>query len=217
MAAARALAVIPAPVSGAGLTLYELEEQLAALVETQAGGIPPELEQQFLTELEATLKSTADKRDRVGQFLNHLEAQKQFADAEIRRLEERRARLAAALERLEAYVIRVIQGLGMEKGKYRKLEGNTITLRIQRCPDSVEVADAAAVPLDYQKAEVTLPAALWEPILDQLDFDFRVQVNAAIRKIELDVSKTAIKAAIDAGAEVPGARLVKDKYTLRRS
>jgi hypothetical protein len=49
--------------------------------------------------------------------------------------------------RMESYVARVIESLGLDaKGKRKKLEGNTITLALHGCDKRAEVTDEAAVP-----------------------------------------------------------------------
>src|SRR5450756_2892856 len=68
--------------------LYDLEAHLAALVDTEEM-VPPELEEQFALELDNTLAATVEKRDRVGQFMAHLESQVAFAHAAVARLKTR--------------------------------------------------------------------------------------------------------------------------------
>src|ERR1039457_5569201 len=77
-----------AEVLPAARTLYDIEAHLAALVDTEEL-VPEELEQEYAVELQATLLATADKRDRVGHFLSHLESQVAFAHAEVARLKAR--------------------------------------------------------------------------------------------------------------------------------
>lgn len=214
-AASNRLAVVNKPAS-TGMTLYEMEDQLVAMSDT-VEGVPLELEEQFLTEFAALLQSTADKRDRVGQFIGHLEAQVVFAEKEIKRLQERKRLLQAALDRIQDYVVMVIQHLGTDpKGKYKKLEGNSVVLSVRKCPESVEILDETQIPLDYATYKVSLPATLWEPVLDNLDFELRAELLEACREPDVTYSKTAIKAAIDAKAEVPGVRIISDKYSLVR-
>ena len=62
------------------LTLYAIEEQLIAMADT-AELVPEEHEQAFLEEFRAALTAAVEKRDRVGQFLAHLEQQAAFAKA----------------------------------------------------------------------------------------------------------------------------------------
>src|SRR5271157_4885207 len=138
----------PVPVGAAGpppaphpLTLYAIEEQLTAMTDT-AEMVPEDQEQAFLEEFRTMLTAAVDKRDRVGQFLSHLESQAAFAKAEIARLQERKAFFERAIEKMEGYVIRVIEMNGPDaKGKYPKLEGKTVTFSIKDCPPSVEITD----------------------------------------------------------------------------
>ncbi|HZM11346.1 MAG TPA: siphovirus Gp157 family protein, partial [Candidatus Limnocylindrales bacterium] len=105
---------------------YVIEDHLAALIET-IELVAPEQELEFRAEFQAALTAAVDKRDRVGQFLAHLEQQIDFARFEIDRLRQRKATFERALARLENYVIETIEQLGIDsKGKYRVL---SISLR----------------------------------------------------------------------------------------
>src|SRR2546427_7962438 len=53
--------------------------------------VSPEQEQEFREEFQTALTAAVDKRDRVGQFLAHLEQQIEFAKSEIDRLRQRKA------------------------------------------------------------------------------------------------------------------------------
>jgi hypothetical protein len=139
-----ALAVVPSPAVTAA-PLYVIEDHLAALIET-AELVSPEQEQEFRAEFQAALTAAVEKRDRVGQFLAHLEQQIDFAKFEIDRLRQRKATCERALARLESYVIETIENLGTDtKGKYRALEGKTTTFSLRGCPPSVEVTDESGI------------------------------------------------------------------------
>ncbi len=198
------------------LTLYALEEQLTILADT-AELVPPEQEQEFLEEFRAALTAAVDKRDRVGQFLSHLEHQAAFAKAEITRLQERKVWFERAIERMEGYLISVIESFGRDtKGKYQKLEGRTVTFGIKDCPPSVEIQDEAAVPSDYKAVSITMPALQWEALLDSLNLEQRASLLDSVERPRVAVSKTAIRKAIDGGGQVPGADLIVGKKTLIR-
>src|SRR4030095_9022596 len=123
------LAVVPSPAVTAA-SLYVIEDQLAALIET-AELVSPEQEQEFRAEFQAALAAAVEKRDRVGQLLAHLEQQIDFAKFEIDRLRQRKAAFERALARLEDYVIGTIENLGTDsKGKYRTLEGKSTTFSL---------------------------------------------------------------------------------------
>lgn len=131
-------AAVPTP----HLSLYDWEHALPALLDlADEDEAPPELHGLLLACLEGAL----DKRDRVAQFLAHLEAQQEFAEAEIKRLRARKERFARAQERLERQVIAVLRSTGA-----KRLEGRTSTLSLRACPPSVAITDGAAVPAAYK-------------------------------------------------------------------
>jgi hypothetical protein len=210
-----ALAVGPSPAVTAA-PLYVIEEQLAALIET-AELVSSEQEKEFRAEFQTALTTAVEKRDRVGQFLAHLEQQIDFAKFEIERLKQRKANCERALERLENYVIETIENLGTDsKGKYRALEGKTTTFSLRACPPSVEVTDESAVPSEYKMLLLKLPAVTWEQLLDGLEIEQRATVLRQVKSPEVIVDKRSIKAALDGGA-VPGAGLATGRHSLRRT
>ena len=211
-----ALAVVPSPAVTAA-PLYLIEDQLAALVET-AELVSPEQEQEFRLEFQTALTAAVEKRDRVGQFLGHLVQQIDFARFEIDRLRQRKAAFERALARVEEYVIQTIENLGTDsQGKYRKLEGKTTTFSLRGCPPSVEVTDERAIPSQYKTLLLKLPAVTWEQLMDGLEIERRAAVLGQVKSPEVLVEKRSIKAAIDGGADVPGAGLAVGRHSLRRS
>ena len=211
-----ALTVVPSPAVTAS-PLYLIEDQLAALIET-AELVSPEQELEFRAEFQNALTAAVEKRDRVGQFLGHLEQQIDFAKFEIDRLRQRKAVCERTLERLENYVIGTIENLGTDaKGKYRRLEGKTTTFSLRGCPPSVEVTDESAIPSEYKTLLLKLPAVTWEQVLDGLDIEQRAAILGQVKSPEVFVEKRSIKAAIDGGVDVPGAGLATGRHSLRRS
>jgi hypothetical protein len=210
------LAVVPSPAVTAA-PLYVIEDHLAALIET-AELVSAEQEQEFRTEFQTALTAAVDKRDRVGQFLGHLEQQIEFARFEIDRLRLRKVTCERALERLENYVVETIEHLGVDsKGKYHKLEGKTTTFSLRACPTSVEASDESAIPAEFKTLTLKLPAVMWELLLDGLEIEQRAAVLRQVRSLEVSLDKRSLKAAIDGGAEVSGAGLITGRHTLRRS
>jgi len=198
-------------------TLFEIEEGLMAFLDT-AELVSPDQEQAFLAEFEQALTLAADKRDCVAHRLAQLENQQAFAAAEIKRLQAFKKSAEAQQTRLEGYVSYVIQRLGKDaKDKWRRLEGNSTTMFLRGCAPSVDVVDESLIPLDYKRAAVTLPASLLDDILNALPEDFREHVLPEItRSLAVTVDKGAVKASIEAGVAVPGAKLITDKTTLGR-
>ena len=184
-------------------TLYQIEEDLAALLES-VDGVSPELEQQYIADLGHALQSAKDKRDAIGRYLSHLENQVQAAKDEIKRLQDRKAEFEGSLERLKSYVVRVMQDTGA-----KKLEGSVVTLSLRKNPPAVEVADESAVPVEYKTATLTMAGSLVDRVLDALSIDDAVRVEWA-------VDKRGIRAALDVGATVEGAGYAPERYTLVR-
>ena len=210
-----ALAVVPSPAVTAA-PLYTIEAYLAALIES-AEFVPPEQEQEFRAEFQSALMTAVDKRDRVGQFMAHLEQQIEFANHELDRLRQRKVTFERALARLESYVIETIERLGTDaKGRYQILEGRTTTFSVHRCPPSVDVKDELAVPPHFKTLLLRVPALMWEQFLDGLDIDERAAILAHVQTVEVKVDKRSIKAAIDSGAEVTGANVISGRHSLRR-
>ena len=199
----------------AARTLYDIETHLAALIDTEEV-VPNELEQSYALELHATLLAAADKRDRVSQFMAHLESQIAFAQVEVARLAARQSFYERALARMEAYVTRVIESLGLDaRGKRKKLEGTTVTFSLHGCDRRVEVVDEIVVPTKYKRVTVTLPAETWELMCDSLDLDLREQVLGEVKSAKVEVSTSLVKAALKADVAVTGAKLVGGTYLVR--
>src|SRR5215471_7862491 len=138
------------------LTLYQIEDRLAALLETGEGGIAPELEEQYRADLAQSLQKAVDKRDRVGEFLRFVEEQGRFAAEEAKRLTERRQRFERAAERMRAYVKWTIQNMGQdEQGRWRKLEGRSVSFSLRKLPDILQVDDETAVPAEFKTLVIT--------------------------------------------------------------
>ncbi|HLH43120.1 MAG TPA: siphovirus Gp157 family protein [Bryobacteraceae bacterium] len=212
-------------------TLYEIEDSLQALIET-GDSVTPEMEDAFQAELSAALHTAASKRDRVAQFLAFCDSQKALAKQEIDRIRKRQAAFEKAAERLESYVVAVIKSLGAdEKGRYRKLEGNSATLSIKRNPASTSIEDDSLIPLRFKDASVTArcPAdrwvaaveeisAAWSGMLETMQFsDDAKQLMSLLldgRNVTYSTRKADVKKAIESGEDVPGADLDIDNYSL---
>jgi len=208
-----ALVLVPSAAPRAA-TLYALEEHFAALLDT-VELVPAEQEEEFKAELERTLPAIVAKRDSFGHFVQHVEHLIEYAHAERVRLLERQKHYERVLERLQEYGVHVIQSLGVDsKGKYKKLEGTTLTLAARKCPDSAEVKDEAAVPSEFKRLTVRMPAVLFERIADSFDLEERATFLEQVKLLECEVPKAPVKEALQAGIDVPGAKLCIDKYRL---
>src|SRR5258708_18056915 len=121
--------------------------------------VTPEQEAEFQKALATALTTAVEKRDRIGAFLAHCESQAALAAAEIKRLQDRKKGYQAVVDRLETYIIRVIEDLGTDaKGKYRQLEGRTVSFGLRGCAASVKIINSAMAPAQLNTLTVKLPA-----------------------------------------------------------
>ncbi|HYM08783.1 MAG TPA: siphovirus Gp157 family protein [Terriglobales bacterium] len=198
--------VVPAPKTA--LTLYELEDNLAALANTFELVEEAEAKQLILEEIGRALRQVKEKRDALVGFLRHCAAQQEFADQEIERIRCRRDRIAKFQTELEQYVVRVIDQFAVpDRRGVKRMEGNISSLRIQKNPDSVVITDENALPLRLKDAVLTLPAHVWEALLQRLDKDERGVFEAQVKKREFKPDKRALADELKNGEEIPGADL----------
>ena len=81
----------------------------------------------------------------------------------------------------------------------------------------MEVTDESAIPSEYKTLLLKVPAVTWEQLLDGLEIERRAAILGQVKSPEVLVEKRSIKAAIDGGADVPGAGLAVGRHSLRRS
>jgi hypothetical protein len=195
------------------LTLYSVEENLAALLDTADMVEDPAQQEAIEREIVAAHMAAVEKRDRVHQFLVHCEMQAGGIDHEIKRLQALKKNFESARDRVTDYIVRVIKDRGPdEKGKYPKLEGKTCSFAIQRNPESVEITDPAAISERYQRITLSIPALHYETVRSLANsLGFRIHARG-----EVEIMKADIRKDLQDGSEVPGAMLITDKYSLRR-
>src|SRR5450432_3030823 len=107
---ATTIAVLPKPHA---LTLFDAEEGLTAFLDT-AEMVTPDQEKAFLADFQVALTTAADKRDCVAGRIAKLEAQQEYAAAEIKRLQTFKKSKESEQTRLEGYVSYVIRWLGKD-------------------------------------------------------------------------------------------------------
>ena len=214
-AAPLARALSPESQPTTALTLYAIEDHLSALVETLDTATADQ-EDELAACIGEALIHAIDKRDSMGRFLAHIDAQIGFADVEIHRLQERKRIFTRMLERTETYLVRIIQSLGQDtRGRWQKLEGHTVTFSLRKQPPSVAIDNESEVPPIYRKATIRISAALWEDLVDSVNVDLAGRLIEESKRSD-EVSKSLIKEAIEGGAQVPGAHLVADAVKLKR-
>jgi hypothetical protein len=189
-------------------TLYELEDNLQALVNSIDLAEDPSARQSILEEIGQALRKTTEKRDSVVAFLRHCEMQRRFADAEIDRIQKRKASIGQLQEELESHLVCVVERYAKpDRRGVQRLEGNFSSLRIQKNPDSVLITDAAAIPLAFKQVVLAMRAYVWEALLQTLGLEERKTWEACVDKLEFKPDKKAIGVELKTGTEIPSADL----------
>jgi len=189
-------------------TIYELEDNLAALVNTIDLVEDESARQLILDQIGTALRQTREERDAVVAFLRHCELQQTFADAEIERIERRKAFIGRLQEELERYVVQVIEQFAEpDRRGVKRLEGNISSMRIQKNPDSVAILDLGSVPLAFKQAVLTMPAYVWEALLVRVGTEDRKTFEALVEKVEIKADKKSIGAELKKGNQIAGADL----------
>ena len=205
--------VVPTPKTS--VTLYEIEDNLAALANTFEVVDGEEIKQILLDEIGRTLWQAKEKRDAVVAFLRHCEAQQKFADQEIERIRNRRDRIARFQAEFERYLISIIDRFAVpDRRGVKRLEGNISSMRMQKNPDSVAITDETAVPLAFKDVVLTMPAQLWEALVERLEKDERAGFETQIKKTEFKPDKRALASELKNGTEIAGADLKFGEYRL---
>ena len=191
-----------------GLTLYEIEDNLAALANTFEVIEEAEAKQLILDEIGQALRRVREKRDAVVAFLQHCESQQNFADQEIERLKIRRDRIARFQAEFEQYLVSLIDQFAVpDRRGVKRLEGNVSSMRIQKNPDSVVVTDEKALPVAWKDVVLTMPGHVWEALLERLERNERTVFEQRVKKCEFKPDKRALASELKNGEQILGADL----------
>jgi len=196
------------PIPKTGLTLYEVEDNLAALANTFEVVEEAEAKRLILDEIGQAIRRVKEKRDAVVGFLRHCEAQQKFADLEIERLKTRRERIARFQAEFEQYLVSLIDQFAIpDRRGVKRLEGNFSSMRIQKNPDSVVITDEKALPVAWKDVVLTMPAHVWEALLERLETADRRVFEEKVKKCEFKPDKRAVGSELKNGEQIPGADL----------
>ena len=204
--------IVPRPNS---CTLYELEDNLQALVNSIGLAEEPSARESILEEIGEAMRKAAEKRDAVVAFLRHCEIQQRFADAEIERIQKRKTSIAKLQQELESHLIPIVERYARpDRRGIQRLEGNVSSLHIQKNPESVLITDLGALPLAFKQAVLCMSAHVWEALLQRLGLEERKVWEERVDKIEFRPDKKAIAAELKRGTEIPGADLKFGEWRL---
>jgi len=160
--------------------LYILAGEYRALLGTLADG---DFDDQTIADsIEASgiVDDLQSKAQGIEYVARSLEADKPAMLAEIERLQVRIAARDRKAQGLRDYLLTNMRGAGLEK-----IEGAMFTFSVRKNPPAVEIIDSASLPIEFWKTPEPKP-----PVAAP--------------------DKAAIKAALQSGVDVVGARLVQN-------
>ena len=192
------------------LTLYDLESELTALLDTEPMVEDKEARLEILDDIAKAGEAAVAKRDNVIRFLRFLDLQQGNIDTEIARLKALKDSYAKGQKRVEAYVVSVIEQFVAEpKRGGKKLEGSIGVLSLRKNPDSVEIPEPAAVPEEFKDAVLRMPGTAYQEFIDHLEGQGRgdlVKLLASNR--EHRPRKDQVKQALKTGRDIAGCDLI---------
>lgn len=201
------------------LTLYAIEENLLALIDTAEMVEDDEQRLAILNEIAEANETALVKRDNVIRFLRRLsimldtdraKGKVGAIDAEIDRLKAFKEQLENRRDRIEQYLVGVVEQFAPKPKKGNpRLEGSIGYLSIAKNPDRPEISEEGLVPRRFKKVTITLPAESWDVVLDAAmqQVPGMCDVVAAVERMEEKIVSSAVKKALDEGEDVPGADL----------
>lgn len=160
-------------------SLFQLTASYRALLDTLADGDFDATTIADTIEASGIVDDLQDKAQGYEYVARSLEADKPAMLAEIERLQARITSRDKAAQALRESLMNHMRGAGLDK-----IESAMFTFSVRKNPPAVEIADTAALPLSFWRTPEPKP-----PIAAP--------------------DKAAIKTALQAGQDVPGARLVQ--------
>lgn len=162
----------------------------------------------ILDEIGQAVRGAREKRDAVVGFLRHCADQEGFADAEVGRIQKRKAFIMRVRVELERHLTQIIERFAVpDRRGIRRLEGNFSSMQIQKNRDSVLIANDQALPVAWKDVVLTMPAYSWEALLQRLDLEDRVVFEQEVKKAEFKPDKRSICCELKNGEQIEGARL----------
>lgn len=194
---------LPAKVPPPALSLYEIEEHLQALLDTEdmtAG----EDQLAIMAEIAHAGELAKNKRDAVARFIRSVEAMASAKKEEAARLASEAKLLGRLQERLEERVLSLIEQFAPEpKRGSKKLEGRVFTLSARSNPPSVQIEPQAFIPMNLCNVTLMINGPMAKTMLDE--------VPALQQYASVTPDRKAIKALLDNEEPVEGCSIRQGK------
>lgn len=196
-----------------GLSMFEIDESLSALVEA-AEECAQANNGEVSDELKIALASYAEafgyKVDRIAEYLKVQKAEADLARAEAERLQARYKAAENREKRLKQMLVWF-----MVTRSVRQLRGtlNTITLQSNSAP-SLVIDESANIPDSFYRARIDLAWPAWREIVEALPpGPLRERLGGGEGKtVQKELQRGILSDAVARGEQIPGVTLAKGSH-----
>jgi hypothetical protein len=200
-----------------GLSIFEIDESLAALVEgaeEEARANNGEISESSKEALATYAEAFGYKVDRIADFLKAQKAEAEIAQREGERFQARHKAAENREKRLKQMLVWF-----MLTRKVQKLRGalNTISLQANSAP-SLVVNETTHIPASFYRARVDIPWPEWVEVLDALPRGpLRARLtNGEGKIVQKELHRGILSDALARGETVEGVSLVKGHHVRLR-
>jgi hypothetical protein len=192
---------LPAKVPPPALSLYEIEEHLQSLLDTEemtAG----EDQLAIMKEIVHAGELAKDKRDAVARFILACDCMAEAKKAEADRLDAQAKAMANLVKRLKARTLELVEQWAptpKKVGTTKKLEGRVFRLCAEGAAASLNIAPDAVIPMSLCRVQLNVTGKDAQLLYDQHP-EWR-------HFLTIEPNKTAIRAILDQGGEVAGCEI----------
>src|ERR1700730_5512727 len=193
-----------------GLSMFEIDESLDALVEAaeqEADANNSEISNDIKTVLATYAEAFGYKVDRIASYLKAQKAEAELAQREADRFQARYKAAESREKRLKQMLVWF-----MISRNTQKLRGslNTISLQANSVP-SLAIQETTHIPDSFYRARVEVTWPEWREIVDSLvPSPLRDRLGEADGKtVQKELQRGALSDALARGETIPGASLVK--------
>ncbi len=200
-----------------GLSVFEIDESLAALVEAaaeEADASGGDISEELKTALATYAEAFGYKVDRIADYVKAQKAEAELAQREAERFE---ARYKAAENREKR--LKQMLAWFMVTRNVQKLRGvmNTISLQANSTP-SLVIQETTHIPDSFYRARIDLSWPEWHEILEGLQpGGLRDRLRAAEgQAVQRELQRGILADALARGEAIPGVTLVKGNHVRLR-
>lgn len=190
--------------TGSDLSLWKIDETITELLSLREEVETEEERAAIDGQVREWVERELQKFDRCYGFIRYQEQQAAMAAEVQQKAGQWKHIHTARADRVREMVKQVMDHRGT-----RKIEGpgvGSFTVRPNGGKLALEITDPAIVPAEFQQVILQLPKPLWDMAQVALEHD-RELLLALLLKSDRAIDERAVRAALEAGQEVPGARL----------